>query len=154
MHSRGAQKMGITEKIIAYKKENNISNDTFVKELYKKTNVNMSQSYLYKILSGEKSNITAEYISALSSLMEISSDELIGIVDASNKADIENEMFYYLKKNKFLNDEEKLIMAAFYNALKEKRKAVIRNVASFMEEEIQELKKKAKEILEEKLKKE
>lgn len=144
--------MGIVEQIKSYKKFHNLSNDSFVKELYKKTNINMSQSYLYKILSGEKSNISAEYICALSNLMEISSDELIGIVDASNKADMENKMFYYLKKNKLLNNEEKLILAAFYNALKEKRKAVIRNVASFMEEEIKELKQKAKEILEEKLK--
>lgn len=144
--------MGIVEKIKSYKKLHGLSNDSFVKELYKKTNVNMSQSYLYKILSGEKSNITAEYITALSKFMDISSDELLGIINSSNKGDMEREMFHYLKQNKFLNDEEKLLMAAFYNALKEKRKAVVRNVASFMEKEIQELKTKAREILEEKLK--
>jgi len=144
--------MGIIEKIKAFKKEKHISNDTFVKELYKKTNINMSQSYLYKILSGEKSNITAEYITALSSYMDMPSDELLGIIDISNKAETERQMFHYLKLNKFLNDEEKLLLAAFYNALKEKRKAVIRNVASFMENEIQELKKNIKDILDKKLK--
>lgn len=136
--------MGIIEKINAYKKEHGLSNDTFVKELYKITNVNMSQSYIYKILSGEKTNITVEYIIALSNLMSISPNDLLGFTKELTKEEVEKKIFHYLKQNKFLNEDEKLLLAAFYNALKEKRKAIVRNVSQHMEEEISEMKKKAK----------
>ena len=140
-HIKWGTKLGITEHINAYKNTHGLSNDTFVKELYKKTNVSMSQSYIYKILSGQKSNITVEYIIALSNFLNISTDELLQIEDKTDKEDLEKKLFYYLKQNKFLNEEEKLLLAAFYNALKEKRKAIVRNVSAFMEDEVSEIKK-------------